>query len=186
METEKDNKIVFLHLSVTREPYRRLTTSVYRKPTQTNQYSAHDSHHPQSVRRSIVKCLYDRTKRLAKKTSVIKEKRHLSSVLVSNGFSSSFVQKVTKTRNSSPSRGPVTQFKSTAFLLYAEGVSEPLRRCLQQQGICAVFKSETPLTFSTTKGQCQSSWIEQRDLNDSCECGKIYIGEIRRPVCNRG
>ena len=47
IETEKDNKILFLHLSVTRERYRRLTTSVYRKPTHTNQYSAHDSHHPQ-------------------------------------------------------------------------------------------------------------------------------------------
>ena len=47
METEKDNKIVFLESWVTREPYRRLTNSVYRKPTHTNQYLAHDSHHPQ-------------------------------------------------------------------------------------------------------------------------------------------
>ena len=46
-ETKKDNKIVVLNLSVTREPYRRLTTSVYRKPTHTNEYKAHDSHHPQ-------------------------------------------------------------------------------------------------------------------------------------------
>ena len=89
METEKDNKIVFLDSSVMREPYRRLTNSVYRKPTHTNQYLAHDSHHPQ------------------KKLSVIKEQRHLSSVLVSNGFPS-FVQNITKTRNSSLSRGPVT------------------------------------------------------------------------------
>ena len=107
METEKDNKIVFLDSSVMREPYRRLTNSVYRKPTHTNQYLAHDSHHPQWVRRSIVKCLHDRAKRLAKKSSVMKEKRHWS-VLVSNGFPSSFVQKVTKTGNSSPSRRPVT------------------------------------------------------------------------------
>ena len=47
METEKDNKIVFLDSSVTREPYRRLTTSIHRKPTHTNQYLGHDSHHPQ-------------------------------------------------------------------------------------------------------------------------------------------
>ena len=107
METEKDNKIVFLDSSVMREPYRRLTNSVYRKPTHTNQYLAHDSHHPQWVRRGIVKCLHDRAKRLAKKSSVMKEKRHWS-VLVSNGFPSSFVQKVTKTGNSSPSRRPVT------------------------------------------------------------------------------
>ena len=47
METEKDNKIVFLDSSVTREPHRRLTTSIHRKPTHTNQYLVHDSHHPQ-------------------------------------------------------------------------------------------------------------------------------------------
>ena len=107
METEKDNKIVFLDSLVMGEPYRRLTNSVYRKLTHTNQYLAHDSHHPQWVRRGIVKCLHDRAKRLAKKSSVMKEKRHWS-VPVSNGFPSSFVQKVTKTGNSSPSRRPVT------------------------------------------------------------------------------
>ena len=46
METEKDNNIVFLDSSVMREPYRRLTTCVYKKPTHTNQYLGHDSHHP--------------------------------------------------------------------------------------------------------------------------------------------
>ena len=86
METEKDKKIVFLEPWVTREPFRRLTNNVYRKPSHTNQYLAHDSHHPQWERRGVVRCLHDRAKRLEKKSSVNKEKRHLSSVLVSNGF----------------------------------------------------------------------------------------------------
>ena len=70
METEKDNKLAFLDTAVLREPDGRLTTSVYRKPTHTDQYLAYDSHHPQSVKRGIVKCLYERAKRR-------KEKRHL-------------------------------------------------------------------------------------------------------------
>ena len=66
---------------------------VSRKPTHTDQYLAYDSHHPQSVKRGIVKCLYDRAKHLVTKLSVIAgEKKHLSSVLVSNGYPSSFVQ----------------------------------------------------------------------------------------------
>ena len=60
METEKDNKLAFLDTAVLREPDGRLTTSVYRKPTHTDQYLAYDSHHPQSVKRGIVKCLYER------------------------------------------------------------------------------------------------------------------------------
>ena len=78
METEKESKIAFLDRSVSREPDGRLTTSVYRKPTHTDQYLAYDSHHPQSVKRGIVKCLYDRAKRLVTKPSVFSEVSHLS------------------------------------------------------------------------------------------------------------
>ena len=52
METEQESKIAFLDTSVSREPDGRLTTSVYRKPTHTDQYLVYDSHHPQSVKRS--------------------------------------------------------------------------------------------------------------------------------------
>lgn len=38
-----------------------------------------------------------------------------------------------------------TEFTSTAVLPYVKGFSEKLRRCLQQLGIHAVFKSETTL-----------------------------------------
>ena len=68
METEKDNKLAILDTAVLREPDGHLTTSVYRKPTLTDQYLAYDSHYPQSVKRGIVKCLYERAKRLIKKT----------------------------------------------------------------------------------------------------------------------
>ena len=146
METEKDNKLAFLDTAVLREPDGRLTTSVYRKPTHTDQYLAYDSHHPQSVKRSIVKCLYERAKRLVTKPSVISaEKKHLSSVLVSNGYPFSFLQKLTKTGKPNNSAEPANEFKATAVLPYVKGLSEQLRRCLQQQGVRAVFKSETTL-----------------------------------------
>ena len=97
MESEK--KIPFLDTSVSRDSDGLLATSVYRKPTLTDQYLAYDSHHPQSVKRRIVKCLYDRAKHLTTKPSVISEgKKHLSSVLVSNGYPSLFKRKLTKTR----------------------------------------------------------------------------------------
>ena len=43
IETENDSKIACLDVSVSREPDGRLTTSVYRKPTHTDQYLAYDS-----------------------------------------------------------------------------------------------------------------------------------------------
>ena len=187
METENDNKISFLNASVSREPEGRLTTSVYRKPTHTDQYLAYDSHHPQSVKRGIVKCLYDRAKRLVTTPSVISaEKKHLSSVLVSNGQPSSFVQKIGKARTA-PKKESVAEFNSTAVLPYVQGVSaEPLRRCLEQ-GIRTVFKSETTL---------RSHLVRPKDTVDSakqdgvvyripCECRKVYIGETGRSMHER-
>ena len=86
MKIEKDNTIPFLDTSVSRDSDGILTTSVYRKATHTDQYLAYDLHHPQSVKRGIVKCLYDRAKHLTTKPSVnSEEKKHLSTVLVSNG-----------------------------------------------------------------------------------------------------
>jgi len=119
METESDSKLAFLDTAVSREPDGRLATNVYRKPTHTDQYLAYDAHHPQSVKRGIVKCLYDRAKGIVTKPSVIsKEKKHLSSVLVSNGYPLSFLQKITKTKKPDANSGPTTDFKSTAVLPY--------------------------------------------------------------------
>ena len=54
METEENSTIPFLDTLVHREPNGQLTTTVYRKPTHTDQYLAYDSHHPQSVKRGVV------------------------------------------------------------------------------------------------------------------------------------
>ena len=146
MEIEKDNTFPFLDTSVSRDSDGLLTTSVYRKLTHTDQYLAYDSHHPQSVKRGIVKSLYDRAKHLTAKPSLIsEEKKHLSSVLVSNGYPSSFIRKLTKTTRPTANKEPKQEFKSTAVQPYIKGVSESLRRCLQQQGVRNVFKSDTTL-----------------------------------------
>ena len=52
MEIEKGNTIPFLDTTVTRDLDGLLTTTVYRKPTHTDQYLAYDSHHPRSVKRA--------------------------------------------------------------------------------------------------------------------------------------
>ena len=70
MEIEKDNTIPFHETTVTRDSDSLLTTTVYRKPNHTNQYLAYDSHHLQSVKCGIVKCLYQWAKHLTMKLSV--------------------------------------------------------------------------------------------------------------------
>ena len=88
------------------------------KPTHTDQYLAYDLPHPHSVKRGIVKCPYDRAKCLVTKLPVTtREKKHLSSVLVFNEYSSWFVQMIPKTKTlTGPRREPVAEFKSRVVL----------------------------------------------------------------------
>ena len=96
------------------------------------------------------------------------------------------MQEVTKARTA-PRREPVAEFKSTAVLPYVQGVSEPLRRCLDQQGFRTVFKSDTTL---------RSQLVRPKDIVDPakqdgvafripCDCGKVYIGETGRSMQER-
>ena len=90
IETKTDSKIAFLSTLVSGEPDGRLITRIYRKLTHNDQYLAY-SHHPQSVTRGIVKCLYDLATRLLTRPSALsKVKKHLSSVLFQMVVLSSF------------------------------------------------------------------------------------------------
>ena len=109
---------------------RHLTSSVYRKLTHTDQYSAYDSHHSQTEKRGIVKW----AKGLVTRSSAIsKEKKRLSFVLVSNAYPFSFLKKLT--RRPTSSREPVAVHSGSTL---QRGLSGPLRSCLQQQGIRTV------------------------------------------------
>ena len=138
--------------------------------------------------RGIVKCLYDRDNHLTSKPSAIsEEKKHLSSVLVSKGYPSSFVRMLTKTTRRTANKEPREEFKSTAVLPYIKGVSEVLRRCLQQQGVRTVFKSDTTL---------RSHLVRPKDILEPTkqdgvvykipgECSKVYIGVTGRAMHDR-
>ena len=124
-----------------------------------------------------MKCLYDRAKRLVTKPSVTSaEKKH--SLLL--------VQKISKARTS-PKKEPLAKFKSTAVLPYVQGVSEPLRRCLEQQGIRTVFKSETTLRTHLVRPKDSVDPAKQDGVvyRIPCECGKVYIGETGRSMHER-
>ena len=173
MEIEKDNTIPFHETTVTRDSDSLLTTTVYRKPNHTNQYLAYDSHHLQSVKCGIVKCLYQWAKHLTMKLSVTsKKKKHLSSILVSDGYPSSFIWKLAKTT------------RVTAVLPYIEGVFEVLRCCLQHQGIWTIFKSDTTLRSHLVwpKDALEPSKQEGAIYKIPCECGKVYISKTRRSM----
>ena len=183
METENNITIPFLFTSVTRDSDSPLTTNVCRKPTHTGQYLAYDLHHPQSVKQSIVKCLYDQAKHLITKPSTTaKVKKYLSSVLVSNEYPSSFVQKITKTKKPTAKEEPTQDSKSTAVVLYIKG---SLLLPTTRRTHC--FKSGTMLRLHQTcpKEVLDSSKQDGAVYKFLCKCSKVYIGETGRAMHER-
>ena len=58
-----------------------------------------------------------------------------------------FLQKLTRTGKPNNSAEPSIEFKANAVLAYVKGLWEQLRRCLLQQGVRAVFKSQTTKVY---------------------------------------
>ena len=140
------------------------------------------------MKRGSVKYLYDKAKHLTTKPLAIsEEKKHLSSVLVSNGYPSSFARKLTKTTRPTANKEPTQEFKSTVVLPYIKGVSEVLRRYLQQQGVRTVFKSDTSLRSHLVRPKDALEPTKQDVVvyKIPCECSKVYIGETGRAMPER-
>ena len=89
-----------------------------------------------------------------------------------------FIRKLTKTRPTA-NKEPTQEFISTAILPYVKGVSEVLRRCLQQQGVRTVFKSDITLRSHLVRPKDAPEPTKQDGVvyKISCECSKVYIGE---------
>ena len=78
-------------------------------------------------------------------------------------------------------------FKAIAVLPYVKDLFEQLRRCLQQQGVRAVFKSESTLRSQLVRPKDAVDPAKQDGVvyRIPCECGKVYNGETGRPMQDR-
>ena len=100
---------------------------------------------------------------------------------------SSFVRNLIKTTRPTANKEPTQEFKSIVVLPYIKGVSEVLRRCLQQQGVRAVFKSDTTLRSRLVRPKEALEPTKQDGVlyKIPCVCGKVYIGETGRAMQDR-
>ncbi|XP_067660587.1 uncharacterized protein [Haliotis asinina] len=92
METETDNKLPFLDILVQGEN-NTLTSSVYRKPTHTDQYIHFSSCHPIQVKRGVIATLTCRAQNISSRPELLEiELDHLRHAFTTyNGYPPSFV-----------------------------------------------------------------------------------------------
>ena len=77
--TQADGSLPFLDVLVIPQADGTLSTSVYRKPTYTNQYLQWDSHHAISANYSVISTLFHRAKEVCSiKQQIEEEQEHIA------------------------------------------------------------------------------------------------------------
>ncbi|XP_046565935.1 uncharacterized protein LOC124274614 [Haliotis rubra] len=94
METEKLHQLPFVDVTI-QNSNNQLITSVYRKPTHTDQYIQHHSNHHPQIKRAIVSTLARRAKNICSPSNLQQELAHLKSTFI-NGYPRLLVETTTK------------------------------------------------------------------------------------------
>ena len=165
MEIEEGKKIAFLDVQIYRNNNNILETSVYRKPTHTNQYLNFRSHHHPRVKFGIVQCLSQRARKICSlEARRKKEMKLIKEVFVANGYPKKKVDEIMKKR---PSEKENTTKDDTGkhipllVLPYMQGLSENMPQIQHQDSIhCSsnpqepFGQSERPTTIYIKTGHC--------------------------------
>ena len=87
IEKELENSLAFLDVNITRQPDGSTSTSVYGKPTHTDQYLHYSSHHPLCCKLGVVRALTKQARVLSSDdASLQQEFQHLGGALRDNGY----------------------------------------------------------------------------------------------------
>jgi len=190
IEGETDQKLAFLDTHIERKQDGSLKTSVYRKPTHTDQYLNWDSNHHLEHKRSVVRTLLRRAEHLVtEEEDRVKEVKHVKQVLKVNGYKPWAFKVPSKKRTEEPSEtSDNTVKKFPVRIPYVKGTSETVQRILKKHGVPSFHKP-----FNTLR----SLLVRPKDKDDpkkmcgvlydiSCpSCHETYIGETGRNLQTR-
>ncbi len=134
------SRIILDHL-LKRESDGMLTSTEYRKRIYTERHFHFKSHHPSHGKRGIVRCLYQRARRVTNMSNYLKEEeKHLHKVLQSNGYDNATIRAGSKEL---PSRDHNTEQEKGLILniLYIAGLRESIQRVRRDIDIKTAFIS---------------------------------------------
>ena len=174
----------------------RLKTTVYRKPTHTNQYLHWDSHHAIPSKYSVIGTLFHRAKTICSgPTQLQEEEEHLYNTLKKCKYPTWALNRVklkTQTpvprkknnnKNSNPSNN--RDQKPHITVPYHQGLSESFKRTCKKYGIEVHLKGEPTIKnlLMTHKDKdliLKRSGVIYRFKCNRVECDEEYIGKSAR------
>lgn len=186
MELEKESQLPFLDVLV-KKVAEHVESSVYRKPTHTDQYLHWDSNHPSGTKQGVVRCLGYRAKNICSTESNLrKEQCHLRQAFMKNGYSGTIIDRGLH-QTLEPKLEPERP-TATAVIPYVSRTTEQLKRIGAKYGIRMVARSQNTIKKQVNTVAPKQDKLTKRGVVYSipCEpCGKAYIGETGRPIKTR-
>ena len=186
VEKEVDGQLPFLDLLISRDSDGSISTSVYRKPTHTDQYLHFSSHHPTSHKRSVVRTLFSRASThcssLLERTE---EESHLHQALCKNGYPNGFIRgcRFSHSLKDSDSTPPIR-----VCIPYYQDHSDAIRRILAPYNIQVTFRPPPSLRNILSHPKDPTSLLDHSGVvyKICCSvCDACYIGQTGRTLTQR-
>jgi hypothetical protein len=183
IERPTNGTLPFLDCLVHHNPDYSIKTTVYRKPTHTDQYLNFDSHHHLAHKRSVVNTLLNRADLIVTNPDDReKEKQHVRAVLKDNGYLPWTL--TPHQRKEKTTTAPRRQYVNTypTGIPYIQGVSDELGQ---------IYKRHNIKTFQKPYNSIRSLLVKPKDPTKDCDkcgliyglkcsCGETYVGETAR------
>ena len=194
-EVEENNCIPFLDVCVNLMEDATVKTTVYRKPTHTDQYLNWDSNHPLDHKRSVVRTLLNRAEtHVSDPLDRHTEKKHVHQALLANGYkdwslkipnqSNKKERQKDKQANQSDPKSP----RPLLGLPYVKGLSEELQRVFINHGVNIYHKPVNTLRSFLVRPKDPTPIQNQCGVvyNIPCNsCEDSYVGETARKMGTR-
>jgi predicted GIY-YIG superfamily endonuclease len=196
-EIEREGQLPYLDILITRNiQNNKLSTSVYRKPTDSGIYLNFNSNQHISVHRSVIYSLINRAYTHCSDDNIRKtELGVIRDTLIRNNYPLNEINKIckkvrgkhkNKNKNSESKNNKKDPEKpiTTCTIPYIRGTSDKIRRINSKYNIRTVFKSDNKLRkhIMHTKPKKPAENKKNSVYMIPCECGEQYIGETSRPV----
>ena len=196
--TRADGSLPFLDTLVTVQEDGSLSTSIYRKPTHTNQYLQWDSHHSIANKYSVINSLLHRATNICSNQEQEKEElKYVERALTACKYPSWAIQRMMlkknnqkQNRNNNRTNRSNNNSRTSITVPYNKGLSESFKNIGKKFGIQVHFKSgrtiKEELVAPKDKDHItKKSGVIYRFKCERLECDEEYIGETSRTFGER-
>ena len=191
-EEEINNSLAMLDTLSTRKD-RKLTFTVYRKPTHTDQSLQFDSNQPLQHKLGVIRTLHHRCQTLCSNEDLkLAEIEHLKKVLSVSGYTKSAWETATKssspdsplsrdTTSSVPNKGSIT-------LPYVGPATDAVARNIRKTGVKVHIKPANTIRSKLVHPKDKINTLDQAGVvyRIQCnDCPSLYVGETERRLKTR-